>query len=562
MEGVARLALAWRALGIDRGDRVAILSENRPEWMITDYAVLGAGGVVVPIYTTLSAAQMEYILSNSGAKGIVVSTPELLERIASIRARLPRLSHVVLMDEPAPADNGVLSFRDLVRQGRDLRLKDPDAFRRIAASAEPTDLASIIYTSGTTGPPKGVMLSHGNFASNVEAVSVLFEFTPADRALSFLPLSHVFERIADYMYMYRGVTIVHLRLEHLLEGLTAMQPTVIASVPRLFEKIRDRIARKVAESTPLKRRIFAWALEAGRIARLDPLNGGPPASLLAKLKCAVADRLVLRKVVAALGGRLRYAISGGAALPREVLEHFITLGIPITEGYGLTEASPVVTLNEPRRVRPGTVGRPLAGVEVRTDEDGEILVRGPNVMQGYFHDPEATAAVIVDGWLRTGDVGSVDADGYLSITDRKKDLIITSGGKNVAPQLIESAIRSTGLVSQVIVIGNGRRFVSALIAPDREMLGKVCRELGVSIEPIEQAIQHPGVVQAYSRAIQEAMRDFAPYEQVRKFTLLPRDFAIETGELTPTLKVRRREVESRCRAIIEAMYSEDVPSIP
>src|SRR5262245_51178506 len=344
------MALSWRALGIDRGDRVAILSENRPEWMITDYAVLGVGGVVVPIYTTLSAAQMEYILSNSGARGIVVSTPELLERIASIRDRLPKLEHVVLMDAEGPADPSVRSFRDLVRQGRELQIKDPDAFRRIAAAVEPSDLASIIYTSGTTGPPKGVMLSHGNFASNVIAVSGHFEFTPGDRALSFLPLSHVFERIADYMYLHKGVTIVHLKLEHLLEGLASMQPTVIASVPRLFEKMRDRIEQKVAASPPLKRRLFAWAVAAGRAARLDPLTDGP-AGLTARMKGAIADLLVLRKVGASLGGRLRYAISGGAALPREVLEYFVALGVPITEGYGLTEASPVVTLNQPKRLR-------------------------------------------------------------------------------------------------------------------------------------------------------------------------------------------------------------------
>jgi long-chain acyl-CoA synthetase len=561
LDAVSRLALEWRAMGLERGERVAILSENRPEWLLTDYALLGAGAVSVPIYTSLSTPQIEYILSNAGAAGIVVSSAELLARVTSIRARLPELRHVVAMDAPPGGDPSVIPFREMIRRGGELRLRDPDAFHRIAAAARPEDLASIIYTSGTTGPPKGVMLSHGNFASKVEATRKLFDFTPADRALSFLPLSHIFERTADYVFMRCGVTIVHVALEHLLDCLPSMRPTVIASVPRLFEKMREKIESKAAGASPLQRRLFIWAREAGRETRLAPLTGGAPPGAGARLRGAILDRLVLARVRAALGGRLRYAISSGAPLSRDVLEYFIMLGLTITEAYGLTETS-VITINDPKRVRPGTVGRAVEGVEIRIQEDGEILTRGPGVMQGYFKDPEATARVMEGDWFHTGDVGSLDAEGHLSITDRKKDLIITSGGKNVAPQTIENAIRSTGMVAQAVLIGNGRRFLSALLVPEPESLARMCRETGVPPAPVESAIAHPEIVAAYERAVRAALRDFAAFEQVRKITLLPRDFSIESGELTPTLKARRREIEARYRAQIEAMYGDEGPDRP
>lgn len=554
LDAVTRLTLSLRAAGLERGARVAILSENRPEWLLADYALLAAGAVPVPIYTSLSPAQIEYILSNSGAWGVIVSTPELMRKVAEIRSRLPALKQVVLMDAGERADASVLSFKDAVRRGADLQLRDPDAFRRIAAVSAPSDLASIIYTSGTTGPPKGVMLTHANFVSNIEGTGSLFDFTPADRALSFLPLSHVFERTADYLYMRYGVTIVHVALEHVPEALAAIRPTVIASVPRLFEKMRERIEMTVARAPERRRRLFAWAREAGRTVNLAPLTGSPAPGFALRLRYAVADRLVLRRVRQGLGGRLRHAISGGAPLPREVLEYFTSLGVRIVEGYGLTETSPVIAINDPRAIRPGTVGRPLAGTEVRIAEDGEVLARGPGVMRGYFNEPDATARALEGGWFHTGDIGALDAGGYLSITDRKKDLIITSGGKNVAPQPLESALRATGLIAQAVVIGNARRFVSALLVPERESFGRLCGTLGVPAEPIAAAVKRPEVVAAFERTVQEALRDFAGYEQVKRFTILTREFSIEEGELTPTMKVRRRVVEERHRAEIEAMY--------
>jgi len=540
-------------MGLERGARVAVLSENRPEWLISDYALLAAGAVPVPIYTSLSPAQIEYILSNSGAWGIIVSTPELLGKINGIRPRLPDLKLVIVMDAGPGAADPVAVFKEVVKRGGELVGRDPDAFRRVSAAAQPSDLASIIYTSGTTGPPKGVMLTHANIVSNVEATGALFDFTPADRALSFLPLSHIFERTADYLYMSYGVTIVHAAMEDLPEALRAMKPTVIAAVPRLFEKMRDRIESRVAGLPETRRRLFRWAHDAGRAACLAPLTGAP-APVVARLRYALADRLVLRNVRANLGGRLRYAISGGAPLPRDVLEYFISLGVTIVEGYGLTETSPVIAINDPRALRPGTVGRPIHGTEVRLGSDGEILARGPGVMLGYFNDAPATALALEDGWFRTGDIGALDGDGFLSITDRKKDLIITSGGKNIAPQPLESALCASGLIAQAVVIGNTRRFVSALIVPEKEAFARLCSDLGVRAEPRAEAIAHPMVVAAFQRGVEAALRDFAAFEQVRKFTILTREFSIEEGEMTPTLKIRRRVVEERHRREIDAMY--------
>ncbi len=555
LKGVSQLALAWRSAGIERGDRVAILSENRPEWLLTDYALLGIGAVSVPVYTSLAPAQIEYILSHCGARGIVVSSRDLLGKITAARGRLPELRHVVLMEEDGPADPAVIPWREMMRRGADLLLREPDGFARIAHAAEPSDLASIIYTSGTTGRPKGAMLTHANLLYNVEEVGAILGFGPSDRALSFLPLSHVYERMLDYLYFQRGVSIVHVQLEDLTECLRAMRPTIVASVPRLYEKVRDAVEEKVARASPLQRRLFAWARRAGEEVRLKPILSGSRPGFAARLRYALADAIILRKVRAGLGGRLRVAGSGSAPLPRDLLEYFMALGLEITEGYGLTETSPVIAVNTPGAIRPGTVGRPIPRTEVRIAEDGEVLVRGPGVMRGYWNDPESTAAALEGGWFHTGDVGALDADGYLSITDRKKDLIVTSGGKNVPPQALEQALEGTGVIEQALVIGNGRRFIAALLVPERTSLQRACREAGVEPVPAEKALNHPSVIAFYQAAVDDAMRDFATFERVKKIALLPRAFTIEEGELTPTMKVRRKAVEERYRELIEAIYA-------
>ncbi len=554
LEAVERLALAWRSMGLERGDRVAILSENRPEWLLTDYAVLGVGGVPVPIYTSLTAPQIEYILSNSGAMGIVVSTPALLSKVLQVRDRLPDLRHVVLMDATAREDPAVTPWAALMQRGGELRLRDPDAFSRLSRAAQPEDLATIIYTTGTPGEPKGVMLTHGNFVSNVLALHQIFAWTEEDRALSFLPLSHVFQRMADFKFLMAGVTIIHVAIEDVAAALPALRPTVLVSVPRLYEKMKERIEEKVAAAPAWRRRLFHWARKVGRRALLAPLVGGPPPSPADTLRLMLADRLVLSKIRSALGGRVRRAISGGAALPRDVQEFFATLGLFITEGYGLTETSPVLTVNDPDRIRPGTVGRPIPGVEIRIAHDGEILARGPCVMKGYFKNPEATAEVLVDGWFHTGDVGEIEHDGSLRITDRKKDLIVTSGGKNVAPQVLEQAILSTGLARQAVVVGNGRRFIAALLVPDPRALEYACREAGAQGNPPGDPLENPAVVKYFEEKVRAAMSSFATYEQVKKVALLPEELSIESGDLTPTMKVRRRIVEEKHRARIEALY--------
>jgi len=400
------------------------------------------------------------------------------------------------------------------------------------------------------------MLTHDNFVQNVLATQEVFDFGPEDRALSFLPLSHVFERTVDYVYMHRGVSIVHVDLENLTAALPAMRPTVIAGVPRLYEKVRERVEARVASAPPARRRLFEWARRTGRAVNYAPLAGEGRPGMKEKLAYLVADRLVLGKVRAALGGRLRFAVSGGAPLSRDVLEFFSSMGVTIVEGYGLTETSPVIAANSPHGIKPGSVGRPLSGVEVKIAPDGEILTRGPCVMKGYFNNPEATAGVMEGGWFHTGDIGRLDAEGYLFITDRKKDLIVTSGGKNVAPQVVEAALKSTGIVLQALVIGNGRRFVTALVVPDPEVLEKLKREKGAADLSNEEAIEHPGVVAAFQEAIDEAMKDFASFEKVRKIKLLPAEFTIAGGELTPTMKVRRRAVEDKYRAAVDALYSE------
>jgi long-chain acyl-CoA synthetase len=553
-EGVARMTLGWRHLGIDKGDRIALLSENRPEWVITDHSLMAVGAATVPIYTSLTAPQIEYILANSEARAIVVSTADLLSRILAVKDNLPHLRYIVLMDDHESPGLSVMGWRELMKTGARLLINDPDAFERLARAARENDLASIIYTSGTTGPPKGVMLTHRNFVSNVLASQAVLHFHHTDRALSFLPLSHVFERTVEYVYLHCGVSIVHVDLEDVAACLPAMKPTVFCSVPRLFEKVKERVEARVASSPALRQKLFHWAKSVGRQVNYAPLVGEDRPGFGLKMKYLLADKLILSKVRAALGGRLRFAVSGGAPFSGITMEFFTSMGIMLIEGYGLTETSPVIAANSPARLYPGTVGPPLPDVEVRIAEDGEILTRGPGVMKGYFKNPEATAKVMDGDWFRTGDIGKLDDNGCLSITDRKKDLIVTSGGKNIAPQVIEAAIKSTGIISQAVVIGDRRKFISALIVPDPAAMERIAEKTG-QLGP--GAADNPAVQEAFMKAIDEATKEFAGYERVKKIRILTRDFSIEEGDLTPTMKVRRRAVEEKYKELIESMYREE-----
>jgi long-chain acyl-CoA synthetase len=544
-------------LGVAAGDRLAILSENRPEWAIADLAILCAAAADVPVYTTLTPGQVAYILKDSGARIAFASTPALAGKIAEVRAQVPLLEHVIRFGPDSIPD--ATSLDELRARGRETLARDGEAVRRRAGAVRADDLATLIYTSGTTGEPKGVMLTHGNLTSNVLAAKkAIPAIGPDDVALSFLPLCHSFERTAGYYFMlHAGVTIAYAEsVEKVPENMQEVRPTVMCSVPRLYEKMYAGVNEKVASDPPLRQRIFRWATGVGaeafrhRVARTEPGMG-------LKLRFALADRLVFSKIKARVGGRLRLFVSGGAPLAREIAEFFGAAGLLVCEGYGLTETSPVISCNRPDRLKPGTVGHPLDGVEVRIAEDGEILTRGPHVMKGYYNKPEATRETIdPDGWLHTGDIGHLDADGFLVITDRKKDLIVTSGGKNIAPQPIENRLKTNRFFAEVVMIGDKRNFPSALVVPSFEALEAWARDRGLPVEDRAALVARPEVEAHYLSLIGELTRDLAQYEKIKKVAILPKEFSQETGELTPTLKVKRRVIAEKYRAVIDRLYTE------
>ncbi len=548
---VSALACALGSLNVGKRDRVAILSENRIEWVIADLAILSCGGVNVPLYATLPANQIEYMLRDSEARAIFVSSRSQLAKIDSIRGRLPELQHIVVFDAEA-SDNGALSLESVISDGRALAAGAD--FRAMVGAVDKSDWASIIYTSGTTGEPKGAILSHGNFMSNVRQSLEVYDLNPSDTCLSFLPLSHVFERMAGfYTMMTAGVSIAFAEsIETVPENLREVSPTVVCSVPRVYEKMYARVLDSVAKSPAARRSLFWWAIGVGRAYMAASLAGGAGTWLSAKRRLARA--LVLKKLEARMGGRLRFFISGGAPLAREIAEFFNAAGIRIMEGYGLTETSPVVALNTFENFRLGTVGKPLPGVEVRVAEDGEILVRGDNVMQGYFKKPEATAEALAGGWFHTGDIGHLDADGFLVITDRKKDLIATAGGKKLAPQPIEARLKRNPLVTEAMLIGDRRPFIVALIIPNFERLVAWASENGIAHEDRARLLSAPAVRELFQKMIDGVNGDLAQFERVKGFTLLSGELTIDDGHLTPTLKVRRRMVEKTYRNEIESMY--------
>jgi long-chain acyl-CoA synthetase len=552
---VQDLSIGLLELGVRRGDRVAILSENRPEWAITDYACLAARAADVPIYPTLPARQVEYILRDAGAVAVVVSSVQL-EKVLSIRDRLPALAHIIALEPEATAP-GVLTFEGVMARGREARDRHRE-WRATALSAAPDDLATLIYTSGTTGDPKGVMLSHGNIASNVTTCVELFSFTAEDECLSFLPLSHIFERMfGHYCMFHAGVVICYAEsVDTVPANMLEIRPHLMASVPRLYEKIYARVLDNVRTSSPLRKRIFAWGRRVGeQWAELHIEKRPIPPRL--RVQKALADRLVFAKLRTRTGGRIRFFISGGAPLSPDIARFFYAAGLPILQGYGLTETSPVMAVNTFRHHRLGTVGKAIPGVEIRIAPDGEIVTRGPNVMCGYFNKPEATAeAVDEEGWFHTGDIGAIDADGYLSITDRKKDLIVTAGGKNIAPQPIENLAKASKFVATAVMIGDRRPFPIMLVVPNVTQVKGWAEHKGLPDGDLEQLLILPEVRQKIEREVRMTLRDLAQFEMPKKLLLLSRDFTVEAGELTPTLKVRRRIVEERHRTAIEALYLE------
>ena len=550
---VEALALGLRSLGVAKGDRVALLSENRYEWPVSDLATLGLGAVTVPIYPTLTASQIRFMVENAEAKVAVVSSAEQLEKMLEASRGLGVTTMVVM--DPVPPRAGVVGLAELMERGREARGGEPEAFRGAASAVRPDDLATIIYTSGTTGEPKGAMLLHSNIVSNVQACLQVVNLQPTDRCLSFLPLCHIFERMAGlYAMLARGVSIAYAEsIDTVAANAMEVRPTTLCGVPRFFEKVYARVMDNARTQPPLRRAIFHWGLERGmRRARAHferrPLTG------LDAVQSGIADRLVGAKIRARVGGNLVRCISGGAPLAPKVLEFFFAVGIPVQEGYGLTETSPVICLNPPDREKPGAVGPPIPGVEVRIGEGGEILTRGPHVMKGYFRNEEATRTAIRDGWFHTGDVGHLDDQGYLVITDRLKDLLVTAGGKKVAPQPVEAKLKTSKWVSEAVLLGDRRPFVVCLLVPNFANLEAEARGHGWSFGSLPELLERPEVQALYQTVIDGVNEGLARFEQIKQFALLDRELTQESGELTPTLKVRRRIIMERYGPIIERLY--------
>jgi len=560
---VRELALGLYSVGLMGGDRVAIWSENRPEWNIADLASLAIGAVDVPIYSTQSLSQVEYILGDSGARAIFVSSSFLNEAVA-IKTRVPSLEFVFAFDDIGePGHNeGVITGGELVNKGRALFGEQPSLYESLWRGAKPDDLATLLYTSGTTGDPKGVMLTHKNLTANALNTFHWMDLEgKRDLALSYLPFSHVFERGAFYLYAHAGTVVAYAEsIDTVAKNLLEVRPTVMTSVPRMFEKIYAKITERGLGSGFPKKQIFLWSLDVGREWAAKK-NRGERLGARLNLKHKIADALVFKKWREVMGGRIRVFISGGAALAPEIGYLFSAAGLEILQGYGLTETSPSISCNTEARNRIGSVGPAMDGVSVRIAEDGEILVKGDTVMKGYYNRPaENVEAFTSDGWFRTGDIGEMDADGFLTITDRKKDLIKTSGGKYIAPQRVENLIKSSRFISQVFVVGNSRKFASALIVPNLQMLHDYAALKGIKYETDSELIANPRIVDLIQRQIDRHTSELARYETVKKVALLEHELTAESGDLTLTLKPRRSVIEKKYATVIDRLYQEE-PSL-
>lgn len=551
---VASLSRALVALGVRPDDRVGLFSPNRPEWHIADFAVLGLGAVTVPIYFNEAPERIAGILNDSGAGVVIVVGGLQVERLLGCRSHLMSVRHVIAGGAAVATGTDVLRYEALVGG---TAADDADKYRHRAADVKPDQLATIIYTSGTTGEPKGVMLSHANLTSNAfDAVRDL-DYRPNDVALSFLPLSHVYERIIDYAYLFQGISLAYVeRIEEVQKALVEVRPTLTAAVPRFFEKFYANLMEVGHRATGLRRWLFGWAMEVAE--RAVPWRAyGKPASLGTRLAWDLANGLVYRKIRAGMGGRVRAFSSGGAPLAKELAEFFWSVGVKVYQGYGLTETSPVVSTNSPKANKVGTVGRPIPNVEVRIAEDGEILVRGPCVMQGYYGKPDQTRAVLSpDGWLRTGDIGYLDADGYLVVTDRKKDLLKTAAGKFVAPQPIENRLRTSPYILNAAVVGDKRKFVAALIVPNFDNVEAKALGAGLVFSSRAELVADPWTRALVAAEIERLTANLAQYEKIKRFALLDRDFTFDGGELTHTLKIKRRVIEQRYADVIGSLYAD------
>ncbi len=556
-EIVREVALGLIALGRGKGDAVALLSTSRAEWVQADFAIFSAGGITVPVYPTYPPDLIAYVVNDSGARSIIVEDPEQLAKVLEAREKMPGLEHIIVMTgyEATQPPKMVMTWDVLRRLGRDNAGRHASTLAERLAATKPEDLASIVYTSGTTGPPKGVMQTHGNhIAAQKNAESA----APCEEGwvhLLFLPLAHSFARLEGFLGVYRGLcTAFAENLDKVGDNLKETRPHFICSVPRVFEKVYAKILAGVEAGSPLKKKIFNWAIGVGREVSRHQQRGQPIPPGLA-LKRAIAHKLVFAKLHAALGGRLKWAISGGAPLSRDIAEFFHAAGILILEGYGLTETCPAGTFNRPTRYKFGSVGQPLDNVEIKIAADGEILIRGANVAKGYLKQPEATAEVFEpSGWFHSGDIGRIDEDGFVFITDRKKDLIVTAGGMNIAPQNVENLLKADPFISQAMVYGDRKPYPVALITVNPDELTKFARDNGILTTDPAVVVKHPKVVESVVRTVEEKNYQLQSYAKIKKFTILPADFSQEGGELTPTLKVKRKVVSNKYMSVIEELY--------
>ncbi len=550
-------AFGLATLGLKRGERVAIISENRPEWVISDQAIVALGGIDVPVYPTMTAKQIEYICNDAGVRFAIVSNQFQLNKVIRIMDEVPTLERIIVMTNKGPiGEPSTLGFETVMSMGEELEKANPDLVNAARKMVRPDDLLTLIYTSGTTGRPKGVMLTHENLCSNIISSAQVIPMGPDDVLLSFLPLSHSFERMGGYYTAFAcGGTIAYAEsVETISDNMLEISPTIVTTVPRLFERIHSRVMKQVDAGPPLKKRIFRWAVGVGmEYAKKAKKREVTP---ILAAKRAVADRLVFKKLKSRTGGRMKFFVSGGAALSGELGEFFEAVGLKIIEGYGLSESSPVIAANRLDDYRFGTVGRTIPGVELCIAEDGEILVRGPNIMKGYWNNPLATAeAIDVEGWLHTGDIGMVDQEGFLHITDRKKHIFVSSGGKNIAPQHIENLFLSSKYIDQFMLVGDRRMFLTALIVPDFDALKEYADSNRISYKDHSELARHEKINDLIEKDIARIQKDLANYERVRRFVLLEKQFSIEDGELTPTQKIRRKVVEERYAHLIDGMYA-------
>lgn len=554
------LAMGLVAFGIKRGDKIAIIAENRPEWYYSDLASLCIGAIDVPIYPISTSESIEYIINNSESIGAIVSTKFQLNKLLKVRSQCKSLKFIINMNnDPTENEKDVYTFEEALQIGEKFKSENPLLFKNNIGLSKEDDLCTIIYTSGTTGEPKGVMLTHKNILSNVKSACEIIYVDENDVFLSFLPLSHIFERMAGYyLALSCGSTVAFAEgIEKVAQNLGEIKPTVMTAVPRFFERIYSKIRKNVEKQPEKKRKIFDWAVNVGQEYALQK-RSGDSISIALKVKHKLADTLVFKKLRQVTGGRLRFFISGGAALSRDLGVFFEAVGILVLEGYGLTESSPVIAVNRENDYKFGSVGKPVPGVEVKIAKDGEILAAGPNIMQGYYKKKKETNEVIVDGWLHTGDIGVFDAEGFLIITDRKKSLFKTSGGKYIAPTPIENLFLGSKYIDQFIIIGDKRMYISALIVPDFEALREYADAHRIQYSTNEDLVKMKQIVEMLEKDFSEFQKKLANYERVRKFTLLSKPFSIESGEMTPSLKLKRKVIEERYKDLIEDMYKGSV----